>query len=107
MAHGIPVAEELTAYYNLVTDITPKIGYLKDYDYAYTAPGTGMFILEHDGHNFLITAELLSRSTDASLSDALHSNRFRFEARQRELEQMKKDEEKREGEILELCGLKG
>lgn len=78
MAYGIPVKDEVNANYDLVTDLAPKIGQLKGYDYGYSLPTAGMFILQHKGFNFMITAELLSRAEDQSISDVLHANKFRF-----------------------------
>lgn len=72
-------------YYSLVTDLGKKIDMLKDYSAGYMLPSSGMMIISHNGINYLLTAEALSTSDEASIADELSRNKYRFTSRQEEL----------------------
>lgn len=70
--------DETTANYDLITDLSKKIGYLKGYDYAYMLPSAGMMMVSHKGVNFMLTAEPISRTEDVLLDEEVSRNKFRF-----------------------------
>lgn len=91
--------EESNAYYDLITDLSKKIGDLKGYDYGYSSPKAGMMIVSYKGHNFLITAEALSRTEDASISDELTLRHSEIAYRDFQLDQRLREQisEEKEG----------
>ena len=78
--------KEMNGYYNLITDMAKKLGDLKGYDVGYNTPLSGMMIISHQGHNYLIVAKMLS--DDKTISEELYNNSYRSAKR---LERLSED----------------